>query len=142
MSSNTCLFARVKERVDNCSDRTVVMCDFSDMLVRKSSYDQIQRALRQLVAHQKLIKIGRGIYAKTKTYPNGALMICAPLGELAREALEKLGVRTGDSRAWINYCQGTTTQVPTGRVIAVNRRVRRKISYNGYSVSYENMEAL
>jgi hypothetical protein len=35
------------------------------------------------------------------------------------------------------YNAGQTTQVPTGRVVAVNRRVRRKIGYEGVSLAFE-----
>jgi hypothetical protein len=35
------------------------------------------------------------------------------------------------------YNAGETTQVPTGRVVGVTRRVRRKIGYNGVSLSFE-----
>jgi hypothetical protein len=36
-----------------------------------------------------------------------------------------------------DYNAGRTTQVPTGRVVGVRQRVRRKIGYNGISLSFE-----
>lgn len=86
-----------------------------------------------------LTKIGHGLYAKTRTFSNGAILPNAPIGELAEEALHKLGIKTDKSSYWKEYNAGLSTQMPTGRVIAVNRRVRRKISFNGYDVRYERL---
>jgi len=36
-----------------------------------------------------------------------------------------------------DYNAGRTTQVPTGRVVGVRQRVRRKIGYNGFTLSFE-----
>ena len=114
------------------------MNDFRDFIERYD-YDQVLRALRILVKEKILIKIGQGIYAKTKVFSNGTVTLCSDLSELAEEALKKLGVKTSKSKYWNDYNTGRTTQVPTGRVIAVNKRVRRKISYNGYEIEFENM---
>ena len=35
------------------------------------------------------------------------------------------------------YNAGETTQVPTGRVVGVRRRVRRKVGYGGMNLSFE-----
>ena len=67
------------------------------------------------------------------------IALCANIGDLACEALEKLGVKTDKSQYWKDYNNGISTQIPTGRVIAVSKRVRRKISYNGYEVVFESM---
>ncbi len=133
------LYDRVKTRVERRRDRAFVMRDFSDMAV-EYDYDQVLRALRRMVSDGRLIKIGRGIYAKTRVFSNGKVMICASLSELAREALEKLGVKTDLSQASKDYNKGLTTQLPTGRMIAVGKRVRRSISYNGYSIGFERMK--
>ena len=114
------------------------MNDFRDFIERYD-YDQVLRALRVLVKEKILIKIGRGIYAKTKVFSNGTVTLCSDLSELAEEALKKLGIKTSKSKYWVDYNTGKTTQVPTGRVIAVNKRVRRKISYNGYEIEFERM---
>ncbi len=37
------------------------------------------------------------------------------------------------------YSEGRTTQVPAGRVIDVGRRVRRKIGFNGMSMTFERV---
>lgn len=110
--------------------------DFDDM----GTYRQIGRILKQLVNEGTLIKLGYGIYARSKksnisnnTVPE------KPLQELAKEAMRKLGIETIPSAAEVAYNQGRTTQVPTGRVIGVKTRVTRKIGYDGKYISFEKM---
>lgn len=108
--------------------------DFKDL----GGYDQIGRALLRLTKEKKLIKIGYGLYAKAKISPiNGQLVPKLPLPSLAREALSKLKVETYSAEASKDYNSGKSTQVPTGRVIAVKDRVVRKIGYNGIFINYE-----
>ena len=126
---------KIALRIKKSKSNVFIPSDFSDL----SGYDQVLRVLRNMVRSEKLIKIGQGIYAKTKIYSDGEILPSAFIGDLACEALQKYGVKT-DNSSWLNaYNADNSTQVPTGRVIAVNKRVRRKISYNGYSVSYEMM---
>lgn len=58
------------------------------------------------------------------------------LGAL-KEARRRAGVETLPSRLEQAYNAGRITQVPTGRVVGVSRRVRRKIGYCGFSLSFE-----
>ena len=53
------------------------------------------------------------------------------------EALKRLNIKIAPSRLEQDYNAGRTTQVPTGRVVAVARRVRRKLGYNGFFLSFE-----
>ena len=77
-------------------------------------------------------------YAKTKkSNITGELVPVAPLPVLAKEALARLGIQTAPSRMEEDYNAGKTTQVPTGRLIAVKGRINRKIGYGGAYVSYE-----
>ena len=138
MKSAETLLGKIKLRIKKRKDRTFVLNDFRDFIERYD-YDQVLRALRILVKEKILIKIGQGIYAKTKVFSNGMVTLCSSLSELAEEALKKLGVKTSKSKYWDDYNTGKTTPVPTGRVIAVNKRVRRKISYNGYEIEFESM---
>ena len=108
--------------------------DFRDL----SDYDQVGRALRNIAKNGRLIRVGYGVYAKAKKSPiTGELVPVVPLPELAKEALARLGIQTVPSRMEIDYNAGKTTQVPTGRVIAVKGRISRKIGYGGAYVSYE-----
>jgi len=108
--------------------------DFEDL----GGYDQVGRILRQLAREGKIIKIGYGLYAKAKISPlTGKLVPVLALPTLAREAIERLGLQTSPSRLEQEYNAGRTTQVPTGRLIAVSGRISRRIGYNGTYVSYE-----
>jgi hypothetical protein len=108
--------------------------DFADL----GGYDQIGRALRNLARAGKLVKIGYGLYAKAKPSPlTGEIVPVAPLPVLAQEALERLGVLVGPSRLARAYNEGKTTQVPTGRLLAVKGRISRKIAYAGATIHYE-----
>jgi hypothetical protein len=62
-----------------------------------------------------------------------------PVGGLGalKAALRRVGVETLPSRLERDYNAGRTTQVPTGRVVGVNRRVRRNIGYGDISLSFE-----
>ncbi len=128
--------SRIKRRKDN----VFILRDFDD-LVAEYDYDQMLRALRMLVKDGTLVKIGYGIYAKTRTFNNGVVLPNAPIGDLAEEALQKLGIKTDKSSYWHEYNAGLSTQMPTGRVIAVNKRVRRHIEYNGFDIFFEKLKS-
>lgn len=101
-------------------------------------YDQIGRALRNLVARGSLLKIGSGLYVRARPSTlDGSPTPVKGLRTLADEALRRLGIRTGPTRLEQAYGAGRTTQIPSGRRIAVNKRVRRKIGYSGVLLSFE-----
>lgn len=129
------LIYKVSARIARKNSAVFVREDFEDI----GGYDQIGRILRQLAANGKLIKIGYGLYAKAKRSSlTGDIVPIAPLPVLAKEALERLGVQIAPSRLEQDYNAGRTTQIPTGRMIAVKGRISRKIGYNGAYVSYES----
>ena len=127
------LEARIAKRIDRKRGDVFLRADFADL----GGYDQVGRVLRRLVRAGKLLKVGFGLYTRTVPAPIGARPIPPKGLTTLREALERLGIRTYPSRALEDYNAGRTTQVPTGRVVAVRRRVRRKIGYNGVSLSFE-----
>lgn len=108
--------------------------DFADV----GGYDQVGRILRDLTRKGKIIKIGYGLYAKArKSSVTGQVVPVSPLPTLAKEALTRLGVKIAPSTLEKEYNAGRTTQIPTGRLIAVRGRVSRKIGYGGACISYE-----
>lgn len=138
MIAKKSLLDKLKLRIKKSKNNVFILNDFTG-LFKEYTYSYIIQTLRRLADEGFLIKIGHGLYAKTRTFSNGAILPNAPIGELAEEALHKLGVKTDKSSYWKEYNAGLTTQMPTGRVIAVDRRVRRKISFNGYDVQYERL---
>ena len=59
------------------------------------------------------------------------------LPEIADQTLRKLNLVRAVSSAERAYNEGRSTQVSTGRVIAVEGRISRKIGYDGKYVTFE-----
>ena len=134
MSRYGSLEYKIMARIARKKCSVFVREDFRDL----SDYDQVGRALRNIAKNGRLVRVGYGVYAKAKKSPiTGELVPVVPLPELAKEALARLGIQTAPSRMEKDYNAGKTTQVPTGRVIAVKGRISRKIGYGGAYVSYE-----
>jgi len=101
-------------------------------------YDQVGRVLKHLADKGKLVRIGYGLYSKAKISSlTGEIVPTASLPSLAKEALMRLGVKVAPSKAEIAYNEGRSTQIPTGRLIAVNNRISRKIGFKGSFINYE-----
>ena len=134
MALNT-LESKVRYRVSRSSSSVFTPKDFLDL----SGRPQIGRVLAKLVTDEALVKLGYGLYAKTrKSYLTGAVIPTKSLPELAREALIKIGVEVLPSTAVQAYNSGESQQVPTGRVIGVKGRVSRKIGFDGNSIMIEH----
>lgn len=131
------LKSKLKYRISRSKGAVFTPRDFLDL----SDRDQVGRALRQLVSDESLIKFGQGLYAKAKRSSlTGKLIPVKPLPELATEALrEKLKVEVVPAKDLNRYNSGQSTQVPTGRVIAVKGRVSRKMAYDGKSIKFQHV---
>lgn len=104
----------------------------------EGDYDQVGRALARLVRKGELVKIGQGLYAKAAPSPlDGRPVPVKGVRALGVEAMRRLGVKTRETRSETAYRTGKSTQVPAGRVVAVDRRVRRNIAFNGQKLSFE-----
>jgi len=134
MKYNRTLEGKIAIRIARKQSVVLLREDFDDL----GGYDQVGRALLALTKKGKLVKIGYGLYAKTRVSSlTGKTVPVEPLPALARNALNRLGVAALPSQAEIDYRQGRSTQVPTGRLIGVNKRISRKIGYNNIAVNYE-----
>jgi hypothetical protein len=128
------LETRVLKRLARKRGDVFLREDFRDL----GGYDQVGRALRCLVRTGQLVKIGHGLYTRAAPSPyDGTPAPVKGLRALATEALGRLGIETVPTRLEQAYRAGRTTQVPAGRVIAVKKRVRRRIGYNGSFLSFE-----
>lgn len=126
--------SRILARIARQKSNVILREDFIDF----GGYDQVGRALRQLVEKDKIIKIGYGLYAKAKvSILTGEILPAKPLPSLAREAMKRLGVKINPTQAELDYHAGKSTQIPTGRLIGVKDRISRKIGYKGASIYYE-----
>ncbi len=134
MKYSKTLEGKIATRIARKQSTVLLREDFDDL----GGYDQVGRALLMLTKKGKLIKIGYGLYAKAKVSSlTGNTVPIEPLPTLAQRALNRLGAAPGPSRAAIDYREGRSTQVPTGRLISVSKRISRKIGYNNMSVNYE-----
>lgn len=134
MNNNKTIESRILARITRRKSNILLREDFIDL----GGYDQVGRALLQLIRKGKIVKIGYGLYAKAKVSSlTGEIMPAQPLPILAREAMKRLGIKVSPTKAELDYQAGRSTQVPTGRLIGVNNRISRKIGYKGASVYYE-----
>ena len=128
------LESQIIDRLDRKRRDVFLRADFEDL----GGYDQVGRVLGQLVEKGRLLKIGSGLYARARQSAlDGSSTPVKGLRALADEALRRLGVETAPTRLERAYGAGQTTQVPSGRRIAVNKRVRRTIGFNGAVMSFE-----
>ena len=135
MALNT-LESKVRHRISRSKSLVFTPRDFLDLSGRR----QLSRVLARLVAEEALVRLGHGLYAKTRRSSlTGAVVPVKSIPLLAREALVKIGVEVAPSAAEQAYNSSRTLQVPTGRVIGVKRRVSRKISYGGNSITLEHV---
>ncbi len=126
------LLRSVKQRTGNVILRAEI--------AHLGSASQVTEALKALQAKGVLVRIGTGVYAKTrKSSVTGAIIPAGSLETLATETLRKLGVTVRSSKAADAYNTGKTTQLPGAFVANTGgRRIRRKIAVGGRSIVYEN----
>lgn len=128
------LLEKMESRIARMKGDIFLRADFEDL----GGYDQIGLVLRRFVREGKLLKLGQGIYARAeRSIIDGKPVPVKGVTSLMTEALARVGVETAPTRIERAYNEGRTTQVPSGRLIGVNRRVRRKLGYNGATVRFE-----
>lgn len=133
------LKSRMQDKIRK-SRRTVFLRDDFESL---GGYDQVGRALRQLVRQGRLVRIGKGLYAKArKNRITGKLMLTAPGGfdQVSKEALNRLGVKWQPASAEKAY-QAGSTQIPARVVIKVTGPFQRRIAYGKYRLGIERTSA-
>ena len=127
---------KIKYRIKKSKETVFLVRDFIDL----SDRDQILRALRSLIKEQLIIKLGKGIYSKTKVSEISQKIIPADnLRNTAVAAMKKLGVEVLPTKAEQAYNNKQTTQVPNGFIIGVNKRVSRNIRFERTSIRYETV---
>ena len=127
------LETRLLNRIDRKRGDVFLRADFNDL----GGYDQVGRGLRNLVRQGRLLKLGHGIYTRAAKSPFTDKPVPPKGLRTMKEALARLGIETMPTRMEQAYNARETTQVPTGRVVAVRGRVRRKIGYDGVFLSFE-----
>jgi len=127
------LETRILNRIDRKRGDVFLRADFEDI----GGYDQIGRTLRELVRKGKLLRISQGVYARAVQSPFTDKPVPPKGLRTLTEALNRLGIDTVPTAFDRAYSAGETTQVPSGRSVGVTKRVRRKIGYDGITLSFE-----
>ena len=130
------LTERIRRSIANRNGNVILRSE----LVALGSPSQLSRALSELMDEGCLIRVGKGIYAKTRTNsftgqpsPNGTLE------SIASEAFQKLGIEISSGKMAQDYNNGRSTQIPPRTVVNTgDRRIRRRIEVGGRALVYEN----
>ena len=125
----------LKDKVNTKIDRSVRQVFLRSDFIRLGGYDQIGRALRDLAAEGKLIKVGYGLYAKARLNRlTGDPMLAAEGGfvAVAKEALKRLGVKWTDTN--FDAYQKGATQIPANAQVVVFGRFNRKIGTDKFKL--------
>ncbi len=119
---------KVETRVKRSKGSVFLRSDFKDI----ADYDQVGRALRELVREGLLIKIGYGLYARARINRiTGNIMADNPAGPagVVIEAMEKLGVEYLLDDLSQKNLSGDSTQIPAKvKIIPKSTRFTRKIA--------------
>ena len=133
-ASNATIAETIGNRLARSKRNVFLRTDFTKL----GSYDAVGRALRQLVDRGQLVQIGYGLYAKAERSPfTGKPAPLVGIKRLATEALRRLGKSVSESALETACNSGRSTQVPTGRALAVADRVTRRIGYDGNYVVFK-----
>ncbi|MFM0277733.1 DUF6088 family protein [Paraburkholderia sediminicola] len=100
---------------------------------------QLSRVLVTLVKNGKLVRVGRGVYAKTRVNRfTGGPAPAAVFEAIASEAFRKLGIDIAPGTLLSEYNAGKSTQVPMTPVVSTGtRRISRRIQVGRKVVIYE-----
>ena len=134
--SKLSLKQQVEQQISRTKQDVFLRADFEQL----GGYDQVGRALRELVAEGKLLKIGYGLYAKARISSiTGKPMLASSGGfkAVSEQALERLGVAWQPSDELVRYNKGETTQVPVNAKVIVKKRFNRKISLREMQLQVE-----
>lgn len=122
------LKSQVIRRVSRSKRDVFLTKDFLDL----SEMDQVIRALSSAVREGKLVRLGKGVYAKarpSRISGRPVLANAAGFQAVAQEALTRLGVRWQPSDAQVAYQQDLSTQIPVNTVVKVRGRFSRKLQF-------------
>jgi hypothetical protein len=100
---------------------------------------RVTRALQELIAEGRIIRVGRGIYVKARVSSvSGNPVPVEPLETVAHKALTALGVDVQLGAAAKAYVEGFTHDVPMTIAVDVgSSRVSRRIGFGGREVKLE-----
>lgn len=118
--------------------KTFIRADFESF----GNYEQVGRALRELVIGKELVKVGYGVYVKAKISSiSGKPIPTITMVDAGLQLMKKMGVKADVGKFARDYRDGKSTQIPMTEVIAINNsKIKRKIGWNGRELRYEKFE--
>jgi len=130
---------KLEERVARSIARRKGVVILRSELAGLGSAAQLSRVLSTLVEAGKLVRVSRGIFAKTRVNRfTGGLAPAATFEEIAAAVFRKLQIEITHGELARDYNAGRTTQVPMLAVVNTGaRRITRKIQVGRKSVIYE-----
>ena len=129
----------VKEKVIAKIKRSTSSVFLRKEFDRLGDYRQVSRAVNEVAASGMLVRVGFGLYAKTRPSTlDGKPVPTTPLLNIALEVMKKIGVKADVGNDARNLREGRSTQVPMLPIINVGKaRVSRKIAVGKRQVVYE-----
>ena len=137
------LALKLEDRVIRSLARRKSVVILRSELAPLGSPAQLSRVLSNLVKTKRLVRVGVGIYAKTRL--NKFTREPAPAAtfeEIAAEVFRKLEIDVAHGKLARDYNAGKTTQVPVLAVVDTGRRrITRQISLGSRFITYERSGA-
>ncbi len=125
---------RLLMRIKKLDSDVIVRADIDDL----SDFRQLSRAIKALIDGGFLVRISFGVYAKAgKSEYTGNTILTAPFDVVAKEALNKLGVKWELTSAQVDYNQRKSTQIPAKPAVRLKSRCRRTFSFQNAKLYYE-----
>jgi hypothetical protein len=108
-------------------------------LVKLGSRAQLTRVLARLVEVRTLIRVGHGVYVKTRTNKfTERLMPAATFEAIVAQTFRKLGIEIKPGALAAEYNSGQSTQLPMVAVVNTGgRRINRRIHVGTRTLRYE-----
>lgn len=125
---------KVLERLNTIKGNVALRKDFADL----GSARQVSRGLKKLIDDKKIIRLGKGIYAKAKmTMYYDKPIPCGGFDIVAREALDRLNIPWESGVSERAYNEGRSTQIPAKNIVRLKIRFRGDIQYEGRKIYFE-----
>ena len=126
---------RIVLSIKRCKSVVVLRSEVAPL----GSTAQVGRILAKLVANGALVRVSKGVYAKTRLNKfTHKLAPAAPFETIAAETFRRLGIAVTPGRLAREYNAGRTTQIPMDGVVNTGaRRITRQIQVGSKTVKYE-----
>lgn len=121
---------RMKISVANSRNDVFLSKDF----MRMGSEKQVRMGLQELICEKRVLRISKGVYVRAKESRLTGKVVPVNGLETVKEAVNRLGYQVKESQSVKNYNSKISTQVPTGRTIAVNKYSKRKFRYDNIEI--------